>query len=109
MTALGSSLSEPQTYRILITDPLPSEGIEVLRGAPDVSLVINDLHGAALRDAIGDYDALIVRSGTAVDRAVIDRATRLKLIGRAGQAVDNIDIQAATARGVMVMNTPEAA
>lgn len=108
MTALGSSLSEPQTYRILITDPLPSEGIEVLRGAPDVSLVINDLHGAALRDAIGDYDALIVRSGTAVDRAVIDRATRLKLIGRAGQAVDNIDIQAATARGVMVMNTPEA-
>ncbi len=108
MMALGSSLSEPQTYRILITDPLPEAGIAILRDAPDVSLVVSDLHGEPLRAAIGDYDALIVRSGTAVDRALIDRASRLKLIGRAGQAVDNIDIPAATARGVMVMNTPEA-
>ncbi len=108
MMALGSSLTEPQTYRILITDPLPEDGIEILRQAPDVSLVVNDLHGDALHAAIGEFDALIVRSGTAVDRALIERAGRLKLIGRAGQAVDNIDIQAATARGVMVMNTPEA-
>ncbi len=108
MMALGSSLTEPQTYRILITDPLPEDGIEILRQAPDVSLVVNDLHGDALLAAIGEFDALIVRSGTAVDRTLIERATRLKLIGRAGQAVDNIDIQAATARGVMVMNTPEA-
>ncbi len=108
MMALGSSLTEPETYRILITDPLPEAGIEILRQAPDVSLVVTDLHGDALLDAVGDYDALIVRSGTAVDRALIERATRLKLIGRAGQAVDNIDIPAATARGVMVMNTPEA-
>lgn len=108
MMALGSSLTEPQTYRILVTDPLPDAGLEILRDAVDVELVVQDLHGQDLRDAISDYDALIVRSGTAVDKELIERATRLKLIGRAGQAVDNIDIAAASARGIMVMNTPEA-
>ncbi len=108
MMALGSSLTEPQTYRVLITDPLPDEGIEILRDAPDVELVLSDLHGDDLLNAIDGFDALIVRSGTAVDRALIERATRLKLVGRAGQAVDNIDIATATARGIMVMNTPEA-
>ena len=108
MMALGSSLTEPETYRVLVTDPLPDEGLDILRDAGDVELVVQDLHDDALRNAIGGFDALIVRSGTAVDKDLIERATRLKLIGRAGQAVDNIDIAAASARGIMVMNTPEA-
>ena len=108
MMALGSSLTEPETYRVLVTDPLPDEGLDILRDAGDVELVVQDLHDEALRNAIGGFDALIVRSGTAVDKDLIERATRLKLIGRAGQAVDNIDIAAASARGIMVMNTPEA-
>jgi D-3-phosphoglycerate dehydrogenase len=94
-------------HRILITDPLPEEGLEILRAADDVQVEANALHGEALRTAIGEYDALIVRSGTAVDRALIDHATKLKIIGRAGVAVDNIDIAACTERGIMVMNTPE--
>ncbi len=94
-------------FRILITDPLPDEGLARLRAAPDAEVDYRRLHGAALREAIGAYDALIVRSGTAVDRGLIERGERLKLIGRAGVAVDNIDLAAATERGVMVLNTPE--
>ncbi|MGQ0602825.1 MAG: phosphoglycerate dehydrogenase [Anaerolineales bacterium] len=94
-------------YRILATDPLPEEGLEILRAAEDAQTDAKRLQGEELLNAIGDYDALIVRSGTAVDRALIERAAKLKIIGRAGVAVDNIDIAAATERGIMVMNTPE--
>lgn len=62
----------------------------------------------ALLDAIGDADALIVRSGTTVDVELLDRAKRLQVIGRAGVGLDNIDVDAATDRGVLVMNTPGA-
>lgn len=65
--------------------------------------------GDELVTAAADYDAVIVRSGTAVSRALIERSTRLKIIGRAGVALDHVDISAATERGVMVMNTPESA
>ncbi len=106
--ALGSSLTDSVHYRILVTDPLPERGLEVLREQPDVTLELREARGPALAEVIGAYDALIIRSGTAIDRGMLERAGRLKLIGRAGQAVDNIDIAAATARGVMVMNTPEA-
>ena len=59
-----------------------------------------------LGEIIGDYDGLAVRSATKVKPAVLDRAKRLKVIGRAGIGVDNIDVAAATAKGVVVMNTP---
>ena len=59
-----------------------------------------------LRATIGDYDALIVRSSTTVTREVVQAARRLRVIGRAGIGVDNIDVEAATRRGIAVMNTP---
>ena len=60
-----------------------------------------------LLDVIGDYDGLVVRSGTKVDAEVIAKADRLKIIGRAGIGVDNIDVEAATKKGILVANVPE--
>ncbi|MCS6909525.1 MAG: hypothetical protein NZM11_03005, partial [Anaerolineales bacterium] len=101
------------TFRILITDPLPDEGLALLNAAPDVHAdyrpELGTRNGDELLAAAADYDALIVRSGTAVNRELIERCGRLKIIGRAGVALDNVDIAAATERGVMVMNTPESA
>lgn len=96
-------------FRILITDPIPEEGLALLRAAGDAETDYRLVHGDELLACIGEYDALIVRSGTAVDRALIERGTRLKIIGRAGVNVDNIDVSAATERGIMVMITPESA
>lgn len=96
-------------FRILVTDPLPAAGLDLLRAAPDAHIDYRPEQPAVSLDAIGDYDALIVRAATTVDRALIERGARLKLIGRAGVAVDNIDVPAATERGIMVMNTPESA
>lgn len=96
-------------FNILVTDPLPEEGLAVLRAAPDVHLDYANSQHALFFSDLGRYDALIVRSGTAVSHDLMAQATRLKIIGRAGVNVDNIDISAATERGIMVMNTPEAA
>lgn len=102
-----------RTFRILITDPLPDEGLALLRAATDAQTdyrpELGTRDGAELLNAAAEYDALIVRSGTAVSRELIEHCARLKIIGRAGVALDNIDIPAATERGVMVMNTPESA
>src|SRR5690606_13747405 len=62
----------------------------------------------ALLEIIGQYDALIVRSGTRVDRDVLAAGERLRVVGRAGMGVDNIDVRASTMRGIVVMNTPDA-
>ncbi len=101
-------MSAAQWWRVLVTDPLPEEGLARLRAAADLVTDYRPLHGPALLAAIGEYDALIVRSGTAVDRLLLERGERLKIVGRAGVNVDNIDVAAATERGIMVMNTPEA-
>ena len=89
--------------RILIADPIAAEGIEMLRAAGDVD-VKTGLPADTLISIIGTYDALVVRSETKVTRAVIEAATKLVVIGRAGVGVDNIDIPAATERGVIVVN-----
>ncbi|RMH37294.1 MAG: phosphoglycerate dehydrogenase [Deltaproteobacteria bacterium] len=80
---------------------------ELLRASPRVAVdVRDDITAADLVTAIADYDALIVRSRTQVTREVIDAGARLKLIGRAGIGVDNIDVAAASRRGILVENTP---
>jgi len=100
-------------FRILVTDPLPDEGLALLRAAADAQTdyrpELGTRNGDELLTAAADYDALIVRSGTAVSQALIENCARLKIIGRAGVALDHIDIAAATERGIMVMNTPESA
>jgi D-3-phosphoglycerate dehydrogenase len=92
--------------RILIADPIAPEGIEMLRGAGDVD-VNTGLAADALIGIIGNYDALVVRSETKVTRPVIEAAARMQVVGRAGVGVDNIDLDAATERGVIVVNAPQ--
>ena len=95
------------THRVLISDELAPEGLAVLARHP--SLEVDDRPGlpaAELVRTIGSYDALIIRSGTKVTADVIAAAEKLRVIGRAGIGVDNVDVPAATRRGIVVMNTP---
>jgi D-3-phosphoglycerate dehydrogenase len=94
-------------YRVLLSDSLGPEGLARLREQPDLEVDARPgLSPAELREVIGGYDALVVRSATKVTADVIARADRLRVIGRAGIGVDNIDVDAATTRGIVVMNTP---
>ena len=94
--------------KILISDPLAKEGIEKLKENDDFKVTeITGLGEEELVKTISSYDALIIRSETKVTRKVIKAATRLKVIGRAGTGVDNIDVEAATKKGIIVMNAPE--
>lgn len=94
-------------YKVLITDTLAQVGVEILSQVADVDMRPG-ISAEELRDIISDYDALIVRSTTKVTRDIISAAQRLKVIGRAGVGVDNIDVAAATERGIYVVNSPDA-
>jgi len=93
------------TPRILVTDPIPPDGVAYLRQHGNVE-VRSGLKPDELLEAIRGYHALIVRSETKVTRPVIEAGTDLRVIGRAGVGVDNIDVEAATSRGVVVVNAP---
>ncbi len=96
-------------FKVVVSDPLSDEGLAVLRDAAAFDVVVvNGADAAALKTALADADALLVRSGTKVTAELIDAAPRLKLVGRAGTGVDNIDLPASTRRGLVVMNTPDA-
>lgn len=91
--------------KVLIADRIADSGIDALREGFEVDIKTG-LSEAELVAVIGDYDALIVRSATRATRAVIEAADRLKIIGRAGVGIDNVDVTAATERGVIVCNAP---
>jgi len=94
--------------RILVSDRIADKGIEKLRSIQRFSVdVMPDISHEELMRRIGDYDALVVRSRTRVTREVIEAGSNLKVIGRAGVGVDNIDVDAATSRGIIVLNAPE--
>lgn len=95
-------------HKILVSDSIASEGLEILRRAADVD-VDDKITTDALLIAIPNYAALIVRSRTKVIAPIIEAATRLRVIGRVGVGVDNIDVDAATQRGVVVVTSPTAA
>ena len=98
-----------QQKRILVADKLSPEGGAFLHGQKNISVDhINGLDEAGLCGKIADYHAVIVRSATTISAKVIDAATRLEVIGRAGIGVDNIDVAHATGKGVVVLNTPDA-
>ena len=95
------------SYRVLVSDKLAPEGLDRLRSESKIDLLDRPgLSPEDLLEAIVDCDALIVRSGTKVTEEVIAAGVKLKVIGRAGIGVDNVDVPAATRRGVVVMNTP---
>lgn len=94
--------------RILVADKLAEEGLEFLKGEKADFDVKVGLKEEELAGAVGGYDALIVRSGAKVTAKVLEKPGKLKAIARAGVGVDNIDLEAATARGILVMNTAEA-
>ncbi|MDP9309217.1 MAG: phosphoglycerate dehydrogenase [Actinomycetota bacterium] len=89
--------------RVLITEPIAEAGIELLRERFEVDIEPN----GDLAEKIGVYDAIVIRSATKLTADVLERADRLKVIGRAGVGVDNVDIDAATRRGIVVANAPE--
>jgi D-3-phosphoglycerate dehydrogenase / 2-oxoglutarate reductase len=93
--------------KVLIADALSDKAIEILASAQLVVDVKTGLKADELQAIIGDYDALIVRSATKATKELIDRADKLKVIGRAGIGVDNVDVNAATEKGIVVMNTPQ--
>ncbi|MDQ6846997.1 MAG: phosphoglycerate dehydrogenase [Candidatus Dormibacteraeota bacterium] len=96
---------EVDVLRILVADPIAADGVERLRTAGEVD-VATGLDPAELIACIAAYDALVVRSETKVTADVFAAATRLRVVGRAGVGVDNIDIEAATRHGVLVLNAP---
>ena len=94
-------------FRVLVADKLGQPGLDRLGQDREVSFdVRTGLSKAQLVDVIGDYDALIMRSATTVDADVLAAGSKLKVVGRAGIGVDNVDVRAATARGVIVTTEP---
>lgn len=95
------------SHRILALDHVSPRGLDVLRAEPGFEVVVKPpMKEEELVAEISSYDALIVRSQTKVGKAAIEASSRLRVIGRAGVGVDNVDVDAATQRGVIVMNTP---
>lgn len=92
--------------KVIVTERIADSGLEYLKEYVDVDFRL-DIPREELLDIIKDYDAIIVRSVTKVDKELITRGKNLKVIGRAGNGVDNIDLDAATERGIIVVNTPE--
>jgi D-3-phosphoglycerate dehydrogenase len=89
--------------KVLVREPIADAGVELLRRRFDVDVETN----GDLANTISDYDAIVIRSATQLTADVLERATRLKVVGRAGVGVDNVDIEAATRRGIVVANAPE--
>jgi len=95
-------------FKVLAMDNVSEKGLEPLRKEPDIEVVIGKkMTEDELVEIIGDYDAMIVRSATKVTPRVLENAPKLKVVGRAGVGVDNIDLNAATQHGVLVVNAPD--
>jgi D-3-phosphoglycerate dehydrogenase len=97
-----------QLKKVLISDPLSNKGIEILSAVKGLKVEIKTgLSPEELEKVIPEYDAIIIRSETKLKAGIIEAGSRLKVIGRAGIGVDNVDLNAATRKGIVVMNTPQ--
>jgi D-3-phosphoglycerate dehydrogenase / 2-oxoglutarate reductase len=92
--------------RVLVAENIGRSGIELLEHHFDVE-VANGWSRDELAERIGEFDGILIRSATKLDAALLDRATRLRAVGRAGVGVDNVDVPAATKRGIVVANAPQ--
>jgi D-3-phosphoglycerate dehydrogenase len=96
------------TKKVLVSDPLSNKGLEILGKAKNLKVDIQPgLPPEELKKIIPEYDAIIIRSETKLKGDIIEAATRLKVIGRAGIGLDNVDLPVATKKGIVVMNTPQ--
>jgi D-3-phosphoglycerate dehydrogenase len=94
--------------KVLVSDPISSKGLEILGKEKNLRFDLKPgLSPEELKKIIPGYDAIIIRSETKLKREIIEVADRLKVIGRAGIGVDNVDLGAATRKGIVVMNTPQ--
>jgi D-3-phosphoglycerate dehydrogenase len=92
--------------KVLVKEKIAESGVDLLRGDFDVELGL-DMTDAELVERISEFDGIVIRSQTSMTADLIDRGSRLKVIGRAGTGVDNVDVNAATKRGIVVVNAPE--
>jgi D-3-phosphoglycerate dehydrogenase / 2-oxoglutarate reductase len=92
--------------KVLVKEKIADSGVDLLKANFDVDLGL-EMSDEELAEKIGDYDAILIRSATKMTPELIERASNLKVIGRAGTGVDNVDIPAATRRGIVVANAPE--
>ena len=97
-------MSEPA--RVLVAENIGVSGIELLKQQFDVD-VANGWSREELLERIGAYDGILIRSATQLDRDLLEKATRLRAVGRAGVGVDNVDLETATKRGILVANAPQ--
>ena len=100
-----STLTE--NYRVLVAEKIAATGVDLLKARFDVE-VGTDWTREELLDRIGSFHGILIRSATQLDAEVIDRADNLKVVGRAGVGVDNVDVQADSQKGIIVANAPEA-
>jgi D-3-phosphoglycerate dehydrogenase / 2-oxoglutarate reductase len=93
---------------VLVCDPISPKGIALFQQRPEFKVTVLEkrLSEAELIPLMGEVEAMVVRSETKVSKKVIDAAPKLRVVGRAGVGIDNVDVDAATQRGVVVMNTP---
>lgn len=93
--------------KIIVTDEVSAEGLALLTQEPRIQLDVKlGLSKQQLLETIGEYDAIITRSGTNVDRDLLDAGTKLKIVARAGVGIDNVDVDYASSKGVIVVNAP---
>lgn len=96
-----------EKFKVLVPEPLGEEGLAMLREAGDVELTVNSsITREELLSTLGEYDAIITRSGTTMDKEAIDAASNIKVIARAGVGVDNVNLPEASKRGIVVINAP---
>jgi D-3-phosphoglycerate dehydrogenase len=101
------TMTKKETFKILVCDELAQEGLKLFQNEKSFEVVVKTkLPVEELKKQIADADACVVRSGTTLTREVIEAAQRLKVIGRAGVGLDNVDLEAASKKGIIVMNTP---
>ncbi|RMF46030.1 MAG: phosphoglycerate dehydrogenase [Deltaproteobacteria bacterium] len=93
--------------KVIVTDEVSESGLQLLEEDPRVQVDVRlGLSAQQLREVIGDYDAIITRSGTQVDRPLLEAASNLKIVARAGVGIDNVDVEAASQHGIIVVNAP---
>src|SRR5512147_612610 len=94
-------------FKILVADSIAKEGLEAFKNYKDLTVEVKTgLSPEELGKIIGEYDGLVVRSATQFKGDVVEKASKMKVVGRAGAGVDNIDVPLSSKKGIIVMNTP---